>query len=81
MSISSRATIGLALALAAQPAFAQETPTTMTDDATPSAPFEGENDPFIWLEEARSVPALSWVRSENTRVDQTLGADPRFAAL
>ena len=81
MSMSSRIAIGVALALAAQPTFAQETPTPMADDAAASEPFEGENDPFIWLEEARSVPALSWVRSENTRVDQTLGADPRFAAL
>ena len=57
---------------------AQET-STMAEDA--EAPFESENDPFIWLEEARSVPALSWVRSENERVDQTLGEDPRFAEL
>ena len=35
---------------------AQET-STMAEDA--EAPFESENDPFIWLEEARSVPALS----------------------
>ena len=74
--------LALAAALTANAApqalSAQET-TTMAEET--EAPFESENDPFIWLEEARSVPALSWVRSENERVDQTLGNDPRFAEL
>ncbi|WP_121114537.1 prolyl oligopeptidase family serine peptidase [Croceibacterium ferulae] len=81
MNKSSRHAIGMALALAAQPILAQESPTTMANEATSSTPAESGNDPFIWLEETRSVPALSWVRSENERVDQTLGTDPRFAAL
>ena len=74
--------LALAAALTANAApqalSAQET-TTMAEET--EAPFESENDPFIWLEEARSAPALSWVRSENERVDQTLGNDPRFAEL
>ncbi|MCP9222706.1 prolyl oligopeptidase family serine peptidase [Erythrobacter sp. LQ02-29] len=84
--VSNRA-IATALAvatLAAAPLAAQNTETenaaAMADTDT-DAKFEAENDPFIWLEETRSVPALTWVRSENERVDQTLGADPRFAEL
>ena len=80
MKTNTISALALAAAMAAQMGpqalRAQET-STMAEDA--EAPFESENDPFIWLEEARSVPALSWVRSENERVDQTLGEDPRFA--
>ncbi|MFN6935165.1 MAG: prolyl oligopeptidase family serine peptidase, partial [Tsuneonella sp.] len=39
------------------------------------------DDPFLWLEETRSEPALAWVRAENERVMQTLGEDPRYAQL
>lgn len=49
--------------------------------AAPSGIPTAKDDPFIWLEEARSVPALSWVRAQNERALQTLGADPRFATL
>lgn len=48
--------------------------------ATPGAPAPAD-DPFTWLEETRSEPALAWVRAENQRVDQTLARDPRFASL
>jgi len=48
---------------------------------TPPAVQAAADDPFLWLEETRSEPALAWVRAENERVDQTLGNDPRFAAL
>lgn len=40
-----------------------------------------EQDPFIWLEEARSEEALAWVTNENERTLSVLEADPRFAAL
>ncbi|MEO0463714.1 MAG: prolyl oligopeptidase family serine peptidase [Pseudomonadota bacterium] len=40
-----------------------------------------EQDPFIWLEEARSEEALKWVESENTRTLAMLETDPRFAEL
>ncbi len=47
----------------------------------PPAAQAPADDPFVWLEETRSEPALAWVRGQNERVDQTLGDDPRFAAL
>jgi prolyl oligopeptidase len=57
-------------------------PTVAQTSAAPAkaAPVSAE-DPFIWLEETRSEPALAWVRSENERVDQTLARDPRYAQL
>ena len=56
------------------PAHAQTTSAT-------AAPAEAADDPFLWLEETRSEPALAWVRAENERVDQTLARDPRYAQL
>lgn len=50
-------------------------------DAPPPAAEAVADDPFIWLEETRSEPALAWVRAQNERVDQTLVRDPRFAQL
>ena len=47
------------------------------DDGVPGP----EQDPYIWLEEARSEEALAWVRAENTRTLNVLEADPRFEAL
>jgi len=47
-----------------------------------SAPIPGpEEDPYIWLEEARSDEALAWVESENERTLGVLAADPRFEQL
>ncbi len=63
------------LALSAAPTVAQSS--AAPAQATP-VPAE---DPFIWLEETRSEPALAWVRSQNERVDQTLARDPRYAQL
>ncbi|MBX7540147.1 prolyl oligopeptidase family serine peptidase [Qipengyuania sphaerica] len=40
-----------------------------------------EDDPFIWLEEARSEEALDWVRAENERTLEHFEQDPRFAEL
>ncbi|MDG6078635.1 S9 family peptidase [Erythrobacter litoralis] len=40
-----------------------------------------EQDPFIWLEEARSDRALEWVTNENERTMAALAADPRFEEL
>ena len=40
-----------------------------------------EQDPYIWLEEARSDEALAWVRAENERTLAHMEADPRFEQL
>lgn len=40
-----------------------------------------EQDPYIWLEEARSDEALDWVRKENERTLAALESDPRFEQL
>ena len=40
-----------------------------------------DQDPFIWLEEARSEQALEWVTAENARSMELLAADPRFETL
>ncbi|MEM6827990.1 MAG: prolyl oligopeptidase family serine peptidase [Pseudomonadota bacterium] len=46
------------------------------------APIPGpEEDPYIWLEEARSDEALAWVEAENTRTLGMLETDPRFEEL
>ena len=62
---------------------------TMT--ATPPAKAEAhmdesgvpgpEQDPYIWLEEARSDEALAWVDAENARTLGVLEADARFETL
>jgi prolyl oligopeptidase len=40
-----------------------------------------EQDPYIWLEEARSPEALDWVAKENARTLAAFEADPRYAQL
>ncbi|QUL38261.1 prolyl oligopeptidase family protein [Erythrobacter sp. JK5] len=40
-----------------------------------------EQDPYIWLEEARSDEALEWVRNENALTLAHMEADPRFETL
>ena len=40
-----------------------------------------DQDPYIWLEEARSDEALAWVKAENIRTIGALEADPRFEQL
>lgn len=66
----SRAALGAALAFGA-------TNVGMAQDGVPGP----EQDPFIWLEEARSDRALDWVRGENARTEAQLMTDPRFEAL
>lgn len=59
-------------------ALAMSTPTlAIADDGVPGP----EQDPYIWLEEARSPEALEWVAKENERTLAAFEADPRFAQL
>jgi len=51
------------------------------NDETGDTVAEAENDPYIWLEEARSEEALAWVRAENERTNSMLATDPRFEKL
>lgn len=48
------------------------------DDSGVPGPDE---DPYIWLEEARSDEALAWVEAENERTLSVLENDPRFETL
>ena len=69
-------TFALALAMtisATTGAAAEETP-------VPGVPGP-EQDPYIWLEQARSPEALDWVGKENARTLAALESDPRFAQL
>jgi prolyl oligopeptidase len=56
-----------------------------TGAAAQEAPADGvpgpEQDPYIWLEEARSPEALEWVAKENERTLAAFEADPRYAKL
>lgn len=40
-----------------------------------------QDDPYIWLEQARDPKALEWVEAENARTLAQFTADPRFDAL
>ena len=62
-------------------AMAQAAPAAAPAPAPAPAPEAASDDPFQWLEEARSEQSLAWVRAENERVEQTLGRDPRYATL
>ena len=54
----------------------------MTTMATAQDGVPGpEEDPYIWLEEARSDEALGWVRAENNRTMAHMAQDPRFDEL
>ncbi len=50
---------------------------TLADDGVPGP----EQDPYIWLEQARSPEALDWVAKENARTLAAFEADPRYAQL
>lgn len=65
-----------ALAMAAAMTIAT-TDTVAAQDGIPGP----EQDPHIWLEEARSEKALDWVRAENERTTGHMTADPRFEQL
>ena len=61
-------------------ALAMTTSTIAAAQETPGVPGP-EQDPYIWLEQARSPEALDWVAKENTRTLAALESDPRFAQL
>lgn len=69
-------TLALALAM---------TVASTTGAAAQETPVEGvpgpEQDPYIFLEEARSPEALAWVAKENERTLAAFEADPRYAQL
>ncbi|QZD90033.1 prolyl oligopeptidase family serine peptidase [Qipengyuania aurantiaca] len=70
MKLVSTAALGAALALG------------MTTMATAQDGVPGpDEDPYIWLEEARSEEALDWVRAENNRTMAHMAQDPRFDEL
>ena len=79
MKILSRRTMAAVLAISAL----QTTPLAAEDEGTSvnQPEFEAENDPFIWLEEARSDRAMAWVEAENNRTMKLLAGDPRFETL
>ncbi|QZD96612.1 prolyl oligopeptidase family serine peptidase [Qipengyuania gelatinilytica] len=54
------------------------TPTSLAAQNGVPGPDE---DPYIWLEEARSDEALEWVRNENNRTMAHMAQDPRFDEL
>jgi prolyl oligopeptidase len=72
--IVSSLALALAMTISATPAAAQR-----AADA-PGIPGP-EQDPYIFLEEARSPEALEWVAQENERTLAAFEADPRFAQL
>ncbi|WP_337661002.1 prolyl oligopeptidase family serine peptidase [Erythrobacter sp. Alg231-14] len=77
-------TLAISAALAAAMTVVAGTPASADGHAeTPAqAPIPGpEQDPYIWLEEARSDESLAWVEAENTRTLGVLEADPRFETL
>ena len=70
MKLVSTAALGAALAFG------------MTTMATAQDGIPGpDEDPYIWLEEARSDKALAWVRNENNRTMAHMAQDPRFDEL
>ena len=75
MKLVSTFALALAMTIAATTgAAAQDAP---ADTGVPGP----EQDPYIWLEEARSPEALDWVAKENERTLAAFEADPRFAQL
>ena len=77
------------LALGAAIAMTATTPAAADDHSTTAEAAEAavdgvpgpDQDPYIWLEEARSDRALEWVRAENERTLAHMEADPRFDEL
>ena len=70
MKSASIRALAASLALSAAWAPALFSPLTAQDSNTVMEPeFEAENDPFIWLEEARSVPELySFGRQDRSQI-------------
>lgn len=75
MKLVSTFALALAMTIASTTgaAAAEETP-------VPGVPGP-EQDPYIWLEQARSPEALDWVAKENARTLAAFEADPRFQQL
>lgn len=73
MKLVSTFALALAMSLSATPAAAE-------DPATPGVPGP-EQDPYIFLEQARSPEALEWVAKENERTLAVLAKDPRYEQL
>ncbi len=76
------------LAITAALAMSAATPSAAADghaensEKPEMAPIPGpQEDPYIWLEEARSKESLAWVEAENTRTLSILETDPRFEGL
>jgi prolyl oligopeptidase len=75
-------TLALGTAIAGALTMTTATPALAQDTAEATAPIPGpEEDPYIWLEEARSEEALEWVENENERTLEILASDPRFEKL
>ena len=74
-------TLALAAALTLGSATAAHADGHMEDSAMDDGIPGPEQDPYIWLEEARSDEALAWVEAENERTLSVLEADPRFETL
>ncbi len=68
MKLASRLAIALAMTTST---------IALADDGIPGP----EQDPYIWLEQARSPEALDWVAKENARTLAAFEADPRYAQL
>lgn len=78
MKLVSTFALALAMTVAATTgATAQDAPNPSGADGIPGP----EQDPYIFLEEARSPEALDWVAKENERTLAAFEADPRYAQL
>lgn len=78
MKLVSTLALALAMTIASTTgADAQGNPAEAPVDGIPGP----EQDPYIWLEEARSKEALDWVGNENTRTLAAFEADPRYEQL
>ena len=66
------------LALAAVMTIGTVNPAFADNQAADTGVPGPEQDPHIWLEEARGEKALEWVKAENERTLGLLTADPRF---
>ncbi|MEM7664776.1 MAG: prolyl oligopeptidase family serine peptidase [Pseudomonadota bacterium] len=69
------------LALAAAMTLTAATGATAEDQIDETGVPGPEQDPYIWLEEARSEEALAWVENENQLTLAKMEADPRFDEL
>ena len=53
----------------------------LAQTAPAPTPVADPSDPWIWMEEAESPRALSWVEAENARSLKVLQGDPRYQGL